>query len=83
MPLDSPQINDVQVAQLRDRLEQLRQQIETYSEPDGPIRAALLPSLQASVEVVEALIQDGQTEVADDLVGPISREVNRIIQRGY
>ena len=83
MPLDSPEIKDLQVAQIRERLEQLRQQIETYSQPDGPIRAALLPSLQASVDVVEALIQDGQMEVASDLVGPIYREVDRIIQRGY
>ena len=69
--------------EIQQRLDNLRRMIETNREPDGPIRLALLPSLRASIEVVSALIGDGQDEVAMQVFDPVAKEVKRIIERGY
>ena len=65
------------------RLAELKQRIEDNSEPKGPIRRALLPSLRASMDVVAALIDDGQVQIATEVINPVAKEVDRILSRGY
>ena len=68
---------------LRQVIDDLQRRIEENCEPNGPIRQALLPSLRASIEVLSALIEDGQPELAAEVLEPVAKEVDRIIQRGY
>lgn len=65
------------------QVETLKQRILENSAPDGPIREELLPSLHAAIDVLVALISDGQREVAHEIMVPIAQEVDRIIARGY